>query len=188
VFNQIPFLAGFNLPDMVKGATHPSCDMPGMRRKEKEIVERKVIEEILKEQEVGRLATSVGDQPYVVPINYVYCDGKIIFHSHKEGTKMANIAKNPRVCFEVDFGEIVKAEKPCDYSWRYMSVVVKGRVKIISDQEERLAALRGICEKYAPGKGMMLTADELMKNPQLILAEIVIEEMTGKRSPVRPPA
>jgi nitroimidazol reductase NimA-like FMN-containing flavoprotein (pyridoxamine 5'-phosphate oxidase superfamily) len=160
--------------------------MPGMRRKEKKITERAVIEEVLREQEVGRLATSVGDQPYVVPINYVYYDGRIVFHSHKDGTKMANIAKNPRVCFEVDSGEIVKAEKPCDFSWRYMSVVVKGRVKIISESGERLAALRRISDKYAPGKGKTLTADELAKNPQLVLVEIVIEEMTGKRSPVKP--
>ena len=159
-----------------------------MRRKEKEITERAVIEEILREQEVGRLATSVGDQPYVVPINYVYYDGRIVFHSHKDGTKMANIAKNPRVCFEVDSGEIVEAEKPCDFSWRYMSVVVNGRVKIISDPGERFAALRRISDKYAPGKGKTLTADELVKNPQLILAEIVIKEMTGKRSPVKPTA
>jgi hypothetical protein len=161
--------------------------MSGMRRKEKEIVERAVIEEILREQEVGRLATAVGDEPYVVPINYAYYDGKIIFHSHKDGTKMANIAKNPKVCFEVDSGEIVKAEKPCNYTWRYMSVIVKGRVNVLSDPAERLVAMRRISDKYAPGKGKALTMDELAKNPKLILAEIVIDEMTGKKSPVKPP-
>jgi nitroimidazol reductase NimA-like FMN-containing flavoprotein (pyridoxamine 5'-phosphate oxidase superfamily) len=184
---QLPLSAGFNLPDTVKAAVDPSFGMPGMRRKEKEITERAVIEEILREQEVGRLATSVGDQPYVVPINFVYIDGKIIFHSHKDGTKMANIAKNTKVCFEVDSGEMVKAEKPCDYSWRYMSVVVKGNVKIITNPAARLVALRRISDKYAPGKGKTLTADELAKNPQLVLAEIVIDEMTGKKSPVKPP-
>jgi nitroimidazol reductase NimA-like FMN-containing flavoprotein (pyridoxamine 5'-phosphate oxidase superfamily) len=158
-----------------------------MRRKEKEITEKAVIEEVLREQEVGRLATSVSDQPYVVPINYVYHDGRIIFHSHSDGTKMANIAKNPRVCFEVDSGEIVKAEKPCDYSWKYMSVIVKGNVKILSDPAERLVALRRISDKYAPGKGKTLTPDQLAKNPQLILAEIIIGEMTGKKSPFKPP-
>ena len=157
-----------------------------MRRKEKEITDKVVIEEILREQEVGRLATSVDDQPYVVPINYVYSNSKIIFHSHSDGMKMANIAKNPKVCFEVDSGEIVKAEKPCDYSWRYMSVIVKGNVKIITNPAARLVALRRISDKYAPGKGNTLTVDELAKNPQLVLAEIFIDEMTGKRSPVKP--
>jgi nitroimidazol reductase NimA-like FMN-containing flavoprotein (pyridoxamine 5'-phosphate oxidase superfamily) len=65
-----------------------------------------------------------------------------------------------------------------------MSVIVKGRVKVLTDSAERLVALRRIIDKYAPGKGKTLTADELAKNPQLILAEIVIEEMTGRKSPV----
>ncbi len=158
-----------------------------MRRKEKEITEKAVLEEILREHDIGRLATSVGDEPYVVPINFVYADGKVIFHSHKDGRKMANISKNPRVCFEVDSGEFVKAEKPCDYTWRYMSVIVKGRASIIEGPEKRLAALRRLSDKYAPGKGRMLSAEDLKKNPQLSLIEITIEEITGKKSPVKSP-
>jgi len=97
--------------------------MPEMRRKDKEIKERTVIEEVLRENDVGRLAMAVDNQPYVVPLNYVYYDGKVYFHSHKDGTKMVNIAKNPRVCFEVDSGEIVKGDKPCDFTWKYMSAI-----------------------------------------------------------------
>jgi len=155
-----------------------------MRRREKEITEKAVVEEVLREQEVGRLATAVDGEPYVVPINFVYSDSKVIFHSHRDGKKMANISQNPRVCFEVDTGEMVKAEKPCDFSWRYLSVVVRGRAKIIEGEERRLAALRKISDKYAPGK--TLTRDDMAKNPQLVLVEIAIDEMTGKRSPVKP--
>jgi len=156
-----------------------------MRRKEKEIKEKAVMEEILREQEVGRLATSVDDQPYVVPINFVYTGGKIVFHSHKDGTKMRNISKNPYVCFEVDFGEIVRGEKPCNYSWKYMSVIVRGKAKVIEGSKERLAALRRISNKYAPGKGQTLTEEDMAKNEQLILVEIEVDEMTGKRSPIK---
>jgi uncharacterized protein len=158
-----------------------------MRRKEKEITEKAIMEEILREQEVGRLATSIGDLPYVVPINFVYTGGKIIFHSHKDGTKMANIAKNPCVCFEVDFGEIVRGEKPCDFSWKYMSVIVQGKAKVIEGSKKRLAALRRISDKYAPGKGQKLTEDDMAKNTQLVLVEIEVDEMTGKRSPIKTP-
>ena len=157
-----------------------------MRRKEKEITEKAVIEEVLKENEVGRLATSIDNQPYVVPLNYVYFDGKILFHSHKDGTKMQNIAKNPKVCFEVDSGEIVKGEKPCDFTWKYRSVIVNGKASIITDPPRRLTALRRLSDKYSPGKGKMLTAEDLEKNPQLVLVEIIVDEMTGKKSPVKP--
>ncbi len=50
--------------------------MSSMRRKDKEIKERVVMEEILREQDVGRLATAVDGVPYIVPVNYVYKEGK----------------------------------------------------------------------------------------------------------------
>ena len=156
-----------------------------MRRKEKEITDKVVIEEVLKENEVGRLATSVNDQPYLVPINYVYFDEKVFFHSHKDGTKIRNILTNPRVCFEVDSGEIMKGEKPCDFTWKYTSVIVKGRADIIFDPARRLLVLRRLSDKYSPGKGKMLTTEDLMKNPQLVIVEICVDEMTGKKSPVK---
>jgi len=160
--------------------------MSGMRRKDKEITEKAIIEEILRENAVGRLATSVDDQPYVVPINYVYFDGKVFFHSHKDGAKMRNISKNPRVCFEVDSGEIVKGEKPCDFTWKYMSVIIRGKASLISDPGRRLMVLKRLSDKYAPGKGRLLTEEDMDKNPQLALVEINVEAMTGKKSPVKP--
>lgn len=157
-----------------------------MRRKEKEVAEKEVMEELLMEQEVGRLATSLSDEPYVIPINFVYTDSKIIFHSHREGTKMRNISSNPQVCFEVDTGEIIRGEKPCDYSWKYISVLVKGKAKLIEGNVNRLNALKRLSDKYAPGKGKMVTEEDLARNPQLVLVEILIDEMTGKKSPVKP--
>ncbi len=159
-----------------------------MRRKEKEITEKAVIEEVLMENDVGRLATAIDGEPYVVPMNYVYYEGKVVFHSHKDGTKMANIAKNPRVCFEVDSGEIVKGDKPCDFTWKYRSVIVKGKARMITDPARKLKALQRLSDKYSPGKGKMLTADDIAKNPQLMLVEIIPDEMTGKKSPVKPAA
>jgi len=157
--------------------------MSGMRRKEKEIAERAVVEELLREAEVGRLATCSGDEPYVVPVNFAYYDGRIIVHGSREGRKMANIAVNPRVCFEVDQAEKVEGERPCDYAFRYMSVVVQGRARVVEGDEARLAALRRLTDKYAPGKGRMLTTEDLKKYANLAVVEVTVDSMTGKRSP-----
>lgn len=51
---------------------------------------------------VGRLDTSLGDQPYVTPVAFVLHDGCIYFHSRPEGRKIDNIRTNPQVCFEID--------------------------------------------------------------------------------------
>jgi hypothetical protein len=46
--------------------------------------------------------------------------------------------------------------------------------------------LKRLSDKYAPGKGRLLTEEDMDKNPQLALVEINVEEMTGKKSPVKP--
>ena len=154
-----------------------------MRRREKEITDKVVIEEIFRQNEVGRLATAVDGEPYIVPINFAYISDKIYLHTHKDGKKIKDIQKNPRVCFEVDSGEIITGENPCDYSWRYRSAVAYGEARVVESEEERLKALRLISEKYSFGKGKLITPELMEKFGHLWIIEIDIVKMTGKQSP-----
>jgi len=154
-------------------------------RAEKEIRERREIERILEEAEVGRLGMCIDGRPYVVPVNFAYHEGKIFLHSAKGGRKLEALARNPRVCFEVDEGEVVPKEKPCDYTVRYRSVIASGEAEIRSEPKKMLEALRLIVEKYAPKeRGTQLTEETVSGYKNLVVVEIRIEEMTGKRSPV----
>lgn len=157
--------------------------MSGMRRRDKEITDKVVIEEIFRQNEVGRLGTAVDGEPYVVPMNFAYVKDKIYLHSHRDGTKMGNIKKNPRVCFEVDSGEIVTGENPCDFSWRYMSAIAYGTAHILEKPEDRLKALQQISEKYSFGKGKLITPELMKSFEHLMLIEIRVDKMTGKQSP-----
>jgi hypothetical protein len=47
----------------------------------------------------------------------------------------------------------------------------------------RLEALRALTDKYAPGKGDMLTEEEHNGFQNLVVVEIIVDEMTGKKSP-----
>jgi nitroimidazol reductase NimA-like FMN-containing flavoprotein (pyridoxamine 5'-phosphate oxidase superfamily) len=90
------------------------------------------IEATLRRNRVGRLACSVNDRPYVVPINYAY-DGTFVYAYSTAGRKIAVMREQPLVCFEVDeFDE-------CS-SWR--SVVAEGRYEELTDGLTRDAALR----------------------------------------------
>jgi len=157
-----------------------------MRRSDKEITDRAVMEEILREQEVGRLATSVADVPYIVPVNFAYSAGHIVFHGARDGLKMRNIAANSLVCFEVDNYEKKEAESPCDYTYKYMSVVARGKATPVEDPTRRLALFRRLVDKYAPGKGKMITEETMAKNINIEIIDIEVDEMTGKRSPAPP--
>lgn len=157
--------------------------MAGLRRADKEIRDRTEVEAVLREAAVGRLGTCSDGRPYVVPLSFVYRDGKIYFHGAAEGKKMADIALNPRVCFEVDEAELMPAEDPCSFNFRFRSVIADGTARVIEDPAERLAALRLLVEKYAPGKGGTLTEERVRGSASLAVVEIVIEEMVGKKSP-----
>jgi len=157
--------------------------MSTMRRSEKEIREKVVLEEILRENQVGRLGTAVDGRPYVVPMNFVYTNGRIILHTHRDGKKVKDVQRNPRVCFEVDRGEIMEGDDPCEYSWRYRSVIANGTAAIIEEPEEKLKALRLLSDKYAFGKGRRLDQEKVKGFNDLLVIEIKVDEMTGKKSP-----
>ena len=157
--------------------------MTGLRRADKEITDTWEVEAVLREAEVGRLGTSSDGQPYVVPVNFAYRDGKIYFHGAGEGKKLREIAANPRVCFEVDTAEKMPAESPCDYSYRYRSVIASGEARLLQSAEERADALRVIVEKYAPGMGAQITPERMERFATLAVVEIRVDEMTGKQSP-----
>ena len=157
--------------------------MSTMRRKDKEIKEKAVLEEILRENQVGRLGTAVDGRPYVVPMNFVYTNDRIILHTHRDGKKVKDIQRNPRVCFEVDLAEAMPSEDPCGYSFRYRSVIANGRAEVIEDPRRRVEALRLLVEKYAPGRGAALTEKRVSRFKNLVVVEITIDEMVGKRSP-----
>lgn len=158
--------------------------MTSLIRSEKEIKDKADVERVLEEAYVGRLGTSVDDQPYIVPLSFAYHDGKIVFHGAKIGKKMENIARNPKVCFETDTSVIIPADDPCMFTHRYRSVIANGTARIIKDSSEKAAALRLLVEKYAPGKGSQMTEKRVGAFDNLAVVEINIAEMVGKKSPV----
>ncbi len=157
--------------------------MTGLRRPEKEIKDKAEVERILTEAEVGRLGTSADGRPYVVPLSFAYHDGKIVIHGAKIGKKMENLARNPKVCFEVDTSEIIQSDNPCGFTYKYRSVIAEGTARVIEDTAEKAASLRLLVEKYAPGKASQMTEDRVAAFDNLAVVEITVEEMVGKKSP-----
>lgn len=152
-----------------------------MRRANKEIQDWTILIGLLQTCPVGRLGTIGKDgSPMVKPLNFSYHDNKIYFHSAPEGEKIDDIKRDNRICFEVDLPiALVKSRGiPCRAEYLYRSVIVKGRAHIVDDPAERLAALRGLMEKYQPEGGYGEFPEE--KTAITGIVRIDIEDMTGK--------
>jgi nitroimidazol reductase NimA-like FMN-containing flavoprotein (pyridoxamine 5'-phosphate oxidase superfamily) len=137
----------------------------------------------LAQQTEGRLATCDGaGQPYITPLNYLYRDGRIYFHSKLTGRKLDNLAENNRVCFEVsETREIsVSNDRACGCATRYSSVLAFGAARVISDNAEKTALLNLLVEKYAAGKAFQPAKEE--DSAGCAVVEMLIDEISGKRN------
>lgn len=92
------------------------------------------IDRLLHTQRIGRLACSVDDQPYVVPITYGY-DGRYVYAYSSAGRKIDVMRRQPNVCFQVD--EITGPS-----SWR--SVVATGEYEELTKDVDRRTALKAL--------------------------------------------
>ena len=148
-----------------------------MRRFKQELPEQEC-QEILTHAYRGFLSV-IGDggYPYALPINFLYADGHIWFHCALEGHKMDAIKACDKACFTV-IDQPVKEEN--DWWYHVRSVICFGRVRVISDDAERLAMLRKLGSKYFP-EGYDIEADMTKNGPRAAMLDFEIEHMSGKR-------
>lgn len=153
-----------------------------MRRARKEIRDQAVIAGILGASPVGRLGTIASDgAPMIKPLNFVYLDDAIYFHSALEGEKIDDIRRDDRVCFEVDQPlAFVRGASgnPCAAEYLYRSVIVKGCASLVSDDQERTAALLALMRKYQPEGGFGAFLPEKLRITGVIRIDISV--VTGK--------
>jgi hypothetical protein len=150
-----------------------------MRRFEYEIQELEEIEEIIRRAKVCRLAMSVADQPYVVPLCFGYEPGALYFHSAGEGKKLDMLETNDKVCFEFDIDqEFIEAENACDWGLRYRSVIGFGRAAILEESEKKRRGFDLIMRQYSD-RSYTYPDGEVMGTT---IIKVDISSMTGKKN------
>lgn len=117
-----------------------------MRRKDRERNEQFALE-VVRKAEYGTLATVNADNtPYCVPISAVLLNNYIYFHCAGEGKKLDNIVHNNKVCLTF-VGNTKRI--PEKFTTEYASAVVRASCFVVVNDEEKLAALKAITQKYA---------------------------------------
>jgi nitroimidazol reductase NimA-like FMN-containing flavoprotein (pyridoxamine 5'-phosphate oxidase superfamily) len=153
-----------------------------MRRKEREITEKELIEEIINKADVCRIALANDNIPYIVTMNFGHISGtepKLYFHCASEGRKLEMISRNNFVCFEMDTDhEVFKGLKGCDWGMKFRSVIGTGSISIVTEKKEKKAGLDSIMKHYG-GNGEF-TYDEKVFGRTTVL-RLEIKEMTGKK-------
>ncbi len=116
--------------------------------------------------------------PYGVPVSYAY-DGEwhIYLHSAISGHKIDCINSDSRCSFcVIEKDHIV----PEEFTTYYRSVIVTGKIRILSNPQDIHHGLVLLCDKYSPD---MDATDEIAKCINRVkVLRIDIERMTGKQA------
>ena len=127
----------------------------------------------------GVLSMSAADEPYALPLNHAYVDGRFLFHCAAHGRKLEVIEQNPRVTYVIskyygDSAELAKAMK-CHGHWE--SVIVEGRARIVSEDAELIATMKQYMAYY--GHADYQHGNDLLGRTKMIVVEV--ERMTARR-------
>ena len=152
-----------------------------MRRSDREIKERSEIIEVMERCDVCRLALHDEEYPYIVPLNFgmEVKEEQIVlyFHGALKGKKYELIAKDNRACFEMDCAhQLVMDEEKRECTMKYESVIGRGRVEIVPE-EEKYDALCMLMKHYH----QETFAFSRKPIPATTVFRLVVEELTGKR-------
>jgi len=138
------------------------------------------IEEVLRNNSLGRIGCSNKKKMYIVPVNYVY-DGQYILAHSQEGLKIDLMRNNPNVCFEVD--EVKDFNNWC-------SVILWGVYQELCDERSRYDVMKAFTEKMLHIK--VSSSAQQTKAPETdtgnfqysstkpVIYRIVINERTGR--------
>jgi nitroimidazol reductase NimA-like FMN-containing flavoprotein (pyridoxamine 5'-phosphate oxidase superfamily) len=146
-----------------------------MRRKDREMA-RSEAEALMNEADFGFLATvDTEGRPYCVPLNHVFHDGYIVFHSALEGAKLDNIQANPKVSYAVCTEHEVL---PDEISTRYKSAIAFGTAEIVEDPDLKKDLLVALLNRLAPGRDFSCGGATI---EHTCVVRIKVEMLTGKK-------
>ena len=150
-----------------------------MRRKHQQLSDEESYA-ILQKATSGTLALlGDGGYPYAVPISYVFSEGKLYFHSALSGHKVDAI----RGCDRASFCVVAQDDvKPAMYTTFFRSVIAFGRIHIVDDEAEKLAAARLLGNRYNPHQDEALQKELENGLARMLVIRLDIEHLTGKES------
>ena len=117
-------------------------------------------------------------RPYCLPISIARDEDIIYFHSAKEGRKIDALRNDPNVCMSC-VGDTLRAKDK--FTTEFESAILRGKASEVTEDEEKIHALRLICERHTPTN--MHKFDTAIEKSLFRTGvwKIEIADITGKR-------
>lgn len=149
-----------------------------MRRKDREMSEEFAAGVADKCEYAVMSTVDKSNMPYCVPISIVRDGEHIYFHSALDGFKIDCLRHNPNVCLAC-VGDTHRL--PDEFTTEYESAIIRGVAVEITEETEKIHALKMLCERHTPAN--MGNFDAAIEKSLFRTAvwRVDITEITGKR-------
>ena len=108
---------------------------------------------ILDEGLVCQVGFVVNDQPFVIPTAYGRVDERVYIHGAGASRLIKTLRTGVDVCFSVTLLDgLVLARSAYHHSMNYRSVVLFGKAQPVTDESEKLTALKAFTEHVLKGR------------------------------------
>jgi nitroimidazol reductase NimA-like FMN-containing flavoprotein (pyridoxamine 5'-phosphate oxidase superfamily) len=152
-----------------------------VRESDRGVYDRETMNRILDEGFLCHVGFVVDGQPFVIPTSYGRDGDMLYIHGSAASRMLRNLDKGVPVCVTVTLLDgLVLARSVFNHSMNYRSVVILGTATLITNPEEKLAALLILSEHILPGRW----ADARQPNEKELKAtsvlRIPIDEFSAK--------
>lgn len=116
-------------------------------------------------------------KPYAIPLSVVRDGENMYFHCAMEGEKIDCMRANPNGCMVCVGDTQVQEHK---FTTKFESAIIKGQLAEVTEESEKIHALKILCEKFAPTN--MHDFDNAIKQSlsRTAIWKMSIDEITGK--------
>ncbi len=157
--------------------------MHKMRRKDRQRGEEFCLE-LIDRTTHGIMALTTGeDIPYCLPLSFIRKGRSLYFHCANEGRKLDLLRACPKVCVTfVSRDEPTYQPEANNYTTLFSSAIVTGTAHEITEEAERVEALRLLCQSLLPHAMVGDQFDRAVARslPVTAIWRIDMEELSGK--------
>ena len=152
-----------------------------MRRKDREM-DKEFAYTVLDAAPYVTLAMAEKGLPYCIPISPARSEDSLYFHCALEGLKNDLLSAQPKVCISA-----VSYVRPVEgkFTTEFSSAVAFGTARFITDDAEKIKALRLICEKYTPDNMPNFDAAISASLGRTGVVRIDLDSVTGKQKKIK---
>jgi nitroimidazol reductase NimA-like FMN-containing flavoprotein (pyridoxamine 5'-phosphate oxidase superfamily) len=117
------------------------------------VYDKAQVHAILDEGRICHVGFVIGGQPFVIPTGYVRSGDQIHIHGSAASRMLRASSTGVDVCLTVTLVDgFVLARSAFHHSMNYRSVVVLGKARLVTDESEKMEALRSFTNHIAAGR------------------------------------